>query len=327
MTFFDHLWQHAAPMSQGNFGGARQIGLLSIVSLIGALGLVGCEGKLDEKRFRRRAEKSYMKVHPGWTIRDRKPMETLFVRGDQLDLLPVAALFSAYTKSGQSGSDFFEAWEAKQEAMAKARRRTLEQAKSDLLPIVKGASWINVQDLGAIGPKRIQDKIRPWRKKLAKDVYVVLGVPEEKLGYRIASIEEVKTSKEGAEVWLKRAIANLEKKLKVDEITGVKMERKDGRLMAIDMANEDGVSGLVLSDRFRARMIREFGLESLGAAAPIRKVLIIFDPADFVTIKPIRHRTHQLYDTQNHPGFRGLLRLEKSGLSVLEPANPKKKKR
>jgi hypothetical protein len=72
-------------------------------------------------------------------------------------------------------------------------------------------------------------------------------------------------------------------------------------------------------------MLAQFNLTELGAAVPIRNVLVVFDPTSFVTTKPIRARTHQLYDTQNHPGFRGLLRFDENGVGVLEPGSPKKK--
>lgn len=289
-----------------------------------ALACAGCEGKLDANRFRRRAEKAYMEVHPGWTIVERKIEETTFVRGDQLDQLDVEGLFRRYEESKKSPSDFFDMWTAEQKAIADARRRTLEQAEREVIPILKSGSWIQVQDLGAIGPQRLQDQIRPWRKAIADDVYVVLGVPEEKLGYRIASLAEVVTSKAGEEKWLERAVANIVER--VGTSTGsASMTGNDGRLLAIDFANEDGVSALLLDPKFRRKMLAQFNLTELGAAVPIRNVLVVFDPTSFVTTKPIRARTHQLYDTQNHPGFRGLLRFDENGVGVLEPGSPKKK--
>ncbi len=286
-------------------------------------GLAGCEGKLDEKRFRRRAEKAYMEVHPGWTIIKRDIGDTTFVRGDQLDGLDVKKLFAEYQASKQTPSDFFDAWTAEQKRIAESRKRTLGQAKSDVIPIIKSGSWINVQDLGAIGPERMRDQIRPWRKKIADDVFVVLGVPEEKLGYRFASISEVSESKDGEKTWLDQAVANVV--MKAGTSTGaVATNGNDGRLLALDFANVDGVSALILDARFRQSMLARFNLTDLGAAVPIRNVLIVFDPKDFITIKPIAARAHMLYDTQNHPGFRGLLRFDRDSITVLQPAKPTK---
>lgn len=298
----------------------------TLAPLLLVFGLFACEGELDQRRFRQRAEKAYMEVHPGWTIIKREPDQTIFVRGDQVDRLDVLALFADYKKKKQDASDFFDAWMAKQQELADARRRTLQQAKEDVIPIIKSGSWIAVQDLGAIGPARIRDQIRPWRKKIADDVYVVLGVPEEKLGYRFASIEEVTTSKEGEQKWLTHATENVVQS--VDTSTGaVEMRGNDGRLLAVDFQNVDGISAHLLDPKFRMAMLSKFELKELGAAVPIRNVLIVFDPTSFVTVKPIRARTHKLYDTQNHPGFRGLLRFDRNGISVLEPADPKKTKK
>jgi hypothetical protein len=297
-----------------------KVGLLALLSLSA---LLGCEGRLDENRFRRRAEKAYIEVHAGWTIIKRDIGETTFVRGDQIDTLDVKALFSEYQASKQSASDFFDAWMANQRKLAEERRRTLEEAKEEVIPIIKSGSWINVQDLGAIGPERMRDQIRPWRKKIADDVFVVLGVPEEKLGYRFASIEEVTDSKDGEMAWLDKAIANIVQKAGTS--TGAEsMTGNDGRLLAIDFANIDGVSALILDPRFRQSMLAKFNLVELGAAVPIRNVLIVFDPKDFITLKPIAARAHKLYDTQNHPGFRGLLRFDRDFITVLQPAKPKK---
>jgi hypothetical protein len=296
-----------------------KVGLLAILSL----SLLACEGKLDENRFRRRAEKAYMEVHAGWTIIKRDIGDTTFVRGDQIDRLDVKALFQQYEASKQTPTQFFDAWMAEQRRISEERKRTLEEAKADVIPIVKSGSWINVQDLGAIGPERMRDQIRPWRKKITDDVFVVLGVPEEKLGYRFASIAEVTESKDGEKVWLDLAVANVV--AKAGTSTGaVAMTGNDGRLLALDFANVDGVSALILDPRFRQSMLAKFNLTELGAAVPIRNVLIVFDPKDFITIKPIAARTHKLYDTQNHPGFRGLLRFDRDSISVLQPAKPKK---
>jgi len=296
-----------------------KVGLLAIL----LLALTGCEGKLDENRFRRRAEKAYMEVHAGWTIIKRDIGDTTFVRGDQIDKLDVKALFAQYQQSKKTPTDFFDGWTAEQRKIADARRRTLEEAKAEVIPIIKSGSWINVQDLGAIGPERMRDQIRPWRKKITDDVFVVLGVPEEKLGYRFASISEVTESKDGEKVWVDHAVANVV--AKAGTSTGAEtMTGNDGRLLAMDFANIDGVSALILDPRFRQSMLAKFNLTELGAAVPIRNVLIVFDPKDFVTQKPIAARAHKLYDTQNHPGFRGLLRFDRDSITVLQPAKPKK---
>ncbi|MEQ8272212.1 MAG: hypothetical protein RMA76_23150 [Deltaproteobacteria bacterium] len=281
-----------------------------------------CEGKLDKERFRRRAEKAYIEVNSGWTIIKRDLHETIFVRGDQVDTLDVQTMFEDYEKSGQKGSDYFEAWMAERKAEAEARRRTLEQAKSEVIPIIKSEKWIRVQDLGAIGPERIRDQIRPWRQEVAPDVFAVLGIPEEKLGYRFASIEEVKASKVSDDAWMKIGMENVRRI--VGEPTGQEMRMED-KLKVFDLKNVDGVSALLLDPRFRANMLEKFSLSELGAAVPIRNVLIVFDPADFTTIKPIRARARQLYDSQNHPGFRGLLRFDKNVVTVLDSGEDKKK--
>ena len=51
-------------------------------------------------------------------------------------------------------------------------------------------------------------------------------------------------------------------------------------------------------------------------------MLILFDPDEFTATKPVRARAHQLYDSQNHPAFRGLLLLEPDRVTVLEPGRP-----
>lgn len=282
----------------------------------------GCEGKLDKERFRRRAEKAYIEVNAGWTIIERNVDETVFVRGDQIDRLETTAMFDDYEKSGKKGSEYFDAWMEARRQEAAARRRTLEQAKTEVIPIIKSAKWIQVQDLGAIGPERIRDQIRPWRHEVATDVFAVLGIPEEKLGYRFASIEEVRDSKTSDDAWMKQAIENVRRI--VGEQTGEEMVMGD-KLKVFDLKNVDGVSALLLDARFRASMLEKFQLSELGAAVPIRNVLIVFDPADFTTIKPIRARARQLYDSQNHPGFRGLLRFDKDVIAVLDDGEDKKK--
>ncbi len=281
-----------------------------------------CEGKLDKERFRRRAEKAYIEVNAGWTIIERKIDETVFVRGDQVDRLDVKSMFEDYEKSGKKGSEYFEGWMEARKAEAEARRRTLQQAESDVIPIIKSEKWIRVQDLGAIGPERIRDQIRPWRHEVATDVFAVLGIPEEKLGYRFASIEEVKDAKKSDEEWMKIAIENVRRI--VGEQTGEEMVIDD-KLRVFDLKNVDGVSGLLLDPKFRLSMVEKFRLSELGAAVPIRNVLIVFDPADFTTIKPIRARARQLYDSQNHPGFRGLLKFDKDIITVLDDGEDKKK--
>ncbi|MEO1337282.1 MAG: hypothetical protein AAFV29_16690 [Myxococcota bacterium] len=287
--------------------------------------LPACEGTLDERGFTRRAERAYIEVHPGWTIVRRHEGQTTFVRGDQSDALNVAELFQRYQQSGQSPSAFFAQWTAAQRALAQKRRRSLAAAKDDVIPILKGGAWIRVQDLGAIGPARVRDKIRPWRQSVASDLFVVLGIPEERLGYRIVSIEEIEQSSTAPQAWVDTAVDNLVRKMGDIEGRDVASPKDDTKLLAFDLDNVDGVSGLLLSPPFRRRMLQKFNLSELGAAVPIRNVLIVFDPANFVTTKPIRARTHELYDTQNHPGFRGLLRFDKDVVSILEPANPANK--
>src|SRR5262245_7311815 len=117
------------------------------------LALCSCKGELDPDAFRREAETAYADTHPGWGIVRRDAMITTFVRGDQLDRMDVGDMYVAYKKSGKKASAWFEEWSKQQEAEAKARKKTLEQAKETLIPIIKSGSWIRVQDLGAIGPK------------------------------------------------------------------------------------------------------------------------------------------------------------------------------
>jgi hypothetical protein len=294
------------------------------VACAGALTL-GCETKHDEKSFRKAAEEAYREVNAGWMIDKRTATETIFVRGDQLDRLPVAELFKAYQASQKSGGDFFDAWKAEETKRAEARRRTVEQAKDEVIPILKSGSWVKVQDLGAIGPARMRDQIRPWRKEVATDLYVVLGVPEAKLGYRLASVEEMAAVEGGDAAWLERAVKNLVRLVGTSTSGGASLEDAQGRLRVLDMPNTDGVAALILDPGFRAKMLELFDQPSLGAAAPNRNVLILFDGEDFTTTKPVRARTHQLYDSQNHPAFRGLLKIEKDAVSVMEAANPQKK--
>src|SRR5688572_18475201 len=121
-----------------------------------ALLLFACERELTLDLFRRDAEKAYIEAHPGWGIVRREGNVTTFVRGDQVDTLDVGKLFDEYQASKKSGSSFFADWIKHAEEESKARRRTLEQAKGTVLPIIKSGSWIRVQDLGAIGPKELQ---------------------------------------------------------------------------------------------------------------------------------------------------------------------------
>ena len=304
------------------------VNVFSRVAAVILLGffVVACEGELTEKSFRRRAEHAYMQVNAGWTIVKREATETVFVRGDQVDRLPVGEMFTEYQSGKRGASEYFEAWIAQEEGKAAARRRTLDQAKDVVIPIIKSGAWVRIQDLGAIGPRRIQDQIRPWRHEVADDVFVVLGIPEAKLGYRFASIEEVQSAGAAKDAWLNRAIANLSTVVGRSTDGAREMKRDDGTLLVIDMPNTDGVSGLILDRDFRADILDRFGLEAVGAAAPNRNVLILFDPDEFTATKPVRARAHQLYDTQNHPGFRGLFRLEADSIGILEPANPKSTK-
>ncbi len=283
--------------------------------------VVACEDALDERSFRKKAEETYAEAHAGWTIYRKDKNTTTFSRGDQIDVLNVTNLYAEYRSSGKGGSTFLEAWGQQQAAESAARRRTLEQAKDSLVPILKSGTWIRVQDLGAIGPARIREKIRPWRKEVAPELYVILGVPEEKLGYRFASMEEVTTSPQNAEVWLEQAIKNLVARL--GEPQGSEVKSEAGRLLALDLDNIDGISAAILDRGYRKKLLDKFELSEVGAAVPIRNVLILFDPTDFVAVKPVRARTHQLYDTQNHPGFRGLLKFDLERIGVMEAGHPK----
>jgi hypothetical protein len=300
-------WQHAPPM--------RWL-------ILGVIALWGCEQPLSPDVFQRRAERTYGEVNAGFGVARRSGQTSVMVRGDQLYSLDTSPLFAEYRQSGRSASAWFEQWQAKLEEDAKARRRSLDQAKDLVIPVIKSGAWIRVQDLGAIGPRDLQDRIRPWRKEITADVYVVLGIPEDLLGLRLASIREVTSSTIGADAWLSRAVQNLVRE--VATATGsVELRRDDGRMMVLDLPNKDAISGLILDPGFRKKMLQKFELGSVGAAVPNRDVLILFDPDDFVTVKPVRARTHQLYDERNHPGFRGLLRFDQENVSVLEPAHPK----
>lgn len=286
-----------------------------------ALALGGCSRPLTPDQLQVRVERVFGEVNPGFGVASREGHKSVMVRGDQLHVIKTSPLFDAYKASGQSADDWLDGWRAQLETEAKARRRTLDQSKDTLRPIIKSGSWVRMQDLGAIGPKAVQDKIRPWRKPLAPDLFVVLGVPEEMLGNRYASVEEVASSTTTAEVWLTRATANLVRQVGT-ATGGVELRRADGRLMVFDMPNEDGVAGLILDPGFRKQMLAKFDLVVLGAAIPNRDVLILFDAEDFVTTKPIAARAHVLHDERNHPGFRGLLRFDETSISILEVAYP-----
>ncbi len=290
-----------------------------------ALLVVGCARTLDEKELQRAAEKLFVEVNTGFSVAKREPGKSRLVRGDQVYTLDVAALHDGYLASKQSGGDFLDDYRARLVAEAAARRVTVDKAGARLWPYVKGGVWVRAQDMGAIGPPSVQQQLRPWRQPLAEDVFVVLGVSEALFGTRYLTQAELATSPTSGEKWVEAAVKNLA--AAVDTATGsVELRAADGRLLVLDMPNLDGVSGLVLDRGFREKMLARFGLPSLGASVPNRDVLILFDPDDVSTRRPVRARTHQLHDERNHPGFRGLLRLSREGLAVLEPAHPEKEK-
>ena len=101
-------------------------------------------------KLRRVLERSYREAHPGWTVHRRQEGRTWFVRGDQLDELDVPALFAEYQASGQSGTDWVAAWLEAAKAEDASRHRTLEEAQDEVIPLLKSAKWIEIQDLGAI---------------------------------------------------------------------------------------------------------------------------------------------------------------------------------
>ena len=304
--------------SAAKCGSIRAVRALCTLLAILLSTLSACEGELDERRFARRAERAYLEVHPGWTIVRRQGGETLFVRGDQQDKLRVGELYRAYKESGRGASVFFEDWTSTRRRLTAARRRSLSQAASDVIPIIKGGAWVRAQDLGAVGSNRTRSMIRPWRRPIAEDVFVILGIPEDRIGYRFVSIDEVETSTRSADDWLARSINNVV--ANIEELDGKPIYAADNedKLIVLRFPDIDGVSATILSADFRRRMVERFGLEELGAAVPVRNTLIVFDPQDFSMLKPVRARAHQLYDNENHPGFRGLLRLTVDGVSVLE---------
>lgn len=285
-----------------------------------ALLCAACARELDPDAFRREAEKAYVEMNPGFAVARREARATTFVRGDQVDTLDVGALYESYKASKLAGPAFLESWRAKAEAETQARRRTLEQAKRVVLPVLKSSTWIRAQDLGAIGPAHLKDRIRPWRREMASDLFMLLGVPEERLGTRFASIEEVKNAPEGEDAWVERALTNL--RAQVGTATASTLNDSSGGILVHDFSGVENVSGLIFDAKFRQGMLEKFGKDELGAAAPIRDVLVIFDASNIAAVRPIRARAHQLHDTQNHPGFRGLIRFDHSTISILEPANP-----
>jgi hypothetical protein len=286
--------------------------------------LVACEQKLDAEHFQRKAERLYVEANPGFSIRKRRALVTYFVRGDQVVEWDTAPLFAAYQAEG-SRSAYFDALSERLVKETEARRRTLSQARSEFIPILKSGTWVRVQDLGAIGPRSKQDQLRPWRRAISDDVFVLLGVPEELLGYRYVSVAEVGEAQDSEDELLKLGHENLRRRVKT--ATGAVELRNDaGQLRVLDMPNVDGISARILDPEFRAEMLAKFGLGQVGAAIPNRDVLILFEPDDFTTKKPVRARTHELYDARNHPGFRGLLIFDREKVWELEPANPEKPK-
>lgn len=297
--------------------------LIAVLGLLAANLLSACEEELDERRFARRAERAYAEVHPGWTIIGRAEGVTTFAQGDQLEALPVAELYRSYRASEQSASTFFSTWKAQRREKAEARRRTLDAAAADVIPIIKGGDWIRVQDLGTVATTEEPDYIRPWRQQVADDVYVVLGVPEGVLGYRIPSIDEVITSTRSEHEWVDAAIDNLLDTVGEVDAEATYSSLETGRLVSYELDDIDGVSALVLDPRFRRRMLDLFDRPELGAAAPIRNALIVFDLESYAVVRRIRSRAYDRYDTENHPGFRGLLRFDRDMISVIEPNGPR----
>ena len=105
------------------------------------------------------AEEAYREVHPGWTIVKRAEGETIMVRGDQVDTLPVAEMYADYKASKKDGGDWFEAWMATQRAEAEARKRTLEQAKDLVIATLLGYTLARrtVPPLLRVGAASIND--------------------------------------------------------------------------------------------------------------------------------------------------------------------------
>lgn len=310
------------PAARGSLRGMRSPSIAPLLAVL-VLAAPACKRDYDEPELRRVLERSYREAHPGWTVHRRQEGRTWFVRGDQLDELDVPALFAEYQASGQSGTDWVAAWLEAAKAEDASRHRTLEEAQDEVIPLLKSAKWIEIQDLGAIGPKHKLLEIKPWRAKITEGLFIVLGVPEVKLGYRFASIAEVEAMGLDEQAWIDKSTQNLVRLRDEDvkdpdgKYQGVPVEIS-GKIEAFDLENARGVSGLVLDKGFRRAMLRKFARADVGAAVPIRDVLIVFNPDNFVAKKPARNRAHKLYDTQNHPAFRGLLRLDENGVYVLE---------
>ncbi|MBI2377463.1 MAG: hypothetical protein HYV07_25910 [Deltaproteobacteria bacterium] len=288
-------------------------------ALLGLLLAVGCEAPLDANLFQKRAEKLFVEANPGFGIARREGMKTTFVRGDQVYVLDTSQAFADFQAKKPSRSDFFDAWKKRLEDETRARRRTLEQASAEIVPILKSGKWINVQDLGAIGPKSLQEQIRPWRKKVAEDVFVLIGVPEELLGFRYVSLHEITESKRADTEWLDKAVANLA--AKIGTSTGTEVRTDDDRLLVVDFAGIEGSAALVLDKGFRQRALAMFNKAEVGAAIPNRDALILFDHEQFTAVKPVRARAHVMYQERNHPAFRGMLLLSVDGVSIFEAAD------
>lgn len=284
----------------------------------------GCQSEYkSEKAFRRALEDAYVDVHPGWRIRGRDEGKTYFVRMDQLDDIDVSNLWSQYQATADR-TEFLARWKAEKKREYDALRRNLSDHAKDVFPLLKSEKWVRRRDLGAIGPARKIAKIRPWRHELIPGVFVVLGLEEGKRGVRYASMAEVEATDLDHEAWVRRATENLQRILKPEVMqdeaySGVEM-KISGQLRALDLVNATGVSGLLLQPSFRKAMLDRFEAEELGAAVPIRDVLIVFRLGDFTILKPVRNRTIRLHDTQNHPAFRGLLKFDAERIAVLEPA-------
>ena len=282
----------------------------------------GCSTEYDEVSFRKAIEGAYVEAHPGWTVSRTTDVHTVFNNDDQTDVLEVARLYAEYRASGFSGRAFIQNWLLAERAEDQARRRSLAASKDEVVPILKSQKWIQFQDLGAVNSP---DNMRPWRKSVTKDVYVVLGVPED-VGVRFTSIDEVQRAGDVSFDWVERATQNLMRRLK-PELTrqeGFRGKSYDGQngLGAFEFAPVDGVSALILHPDFRASLLQMFGEETLGAAVPLRKTLIVFNLKDLDIVGAVRRKTHALYDTGKHPAFRGLLRFDPKAISVLEPADP-----
>jgi hypothetical protein len=286
-----------------------------------------CESDLDPSAFQRKVEQTFVEANPGFGVLRRDKDKSTFARGDQTYSLDVSALYGEYKASKKGGGAFLSSYGERLSADAKERRRSLEQAREDVIPIVKSGAWIRVQDVGAIGPPSTQEQLRPWRKELGPDLFVILGVPEKLLGYRYVSIHEVKSATVTEQIWLDRATANLARRSKDVLDKAVDVHGSDKRLLVSEIDGQEGVSALVLDRAFRQKLLNRFNKDELGAALPTRDVLMVFDSSDFVATKPARSRAHQLFDTQNHAGFRGLIRFDKDLIAILESGKPDAKEK